>query len=121
MEVFPLRSPLFAVSLVLLLVLPAIAADPLVGQKVFYRPGAKAKVGTTEIAVESLPFPATVRAVNGDWLWLGRAWVRKQDLMNADEALAIAAADPGVQAGRLRVEVHPTYLPSLKQLRINYP
>jgi uncharacterized protein len=40
---------------------------------------------------------------------------------NADEALAIAAADPGVQAGRLRVEVHPTYLPSLKQLRINYP
>jgi uncharacterized protein YciI len=39
----------------------------------------------------------------------------------AEEALAIAAADPGVQAGRLRVEVHPAFLPSLKQLRINYP
>src|ERR1700733_6558304 len=39
----------------------------------------------------------------------------------AEEALAIAAADPGVQAGRLRVEVHPAYLPSLKQLKINYP
>lgn len=36
------------------------------------------------------------------------------------EALAIAAADPGVRAGRLKVEVHPAYLPSLKQLKINY-
>jgi uncharacterized protein YciI len=36
------------------------------------------------------------------------------------EALAIASADPGVQAGRLRVEVHPAFLPSLKTLKINY-
>jgi uncharacterized protein len=36
------------------------------------------------------------------------------------EALAIANADPGVQAGRLRVEVHPAFLPSLKALKINY-
>src|SRR6204780_4310868 len=39
---------------------------------------------------------------------------------NATEALAIANADPGVQAGRLRVEVHPAFLPSLKGLKINY-
>ena len=38
----------------------------------------------------------------------------------AVEALAIAGADPGVQAGRLRVEVHPAFLPSLKDLKINY-
>ncbi len=38
----------------------------------------------------------------------------------AAEALAIASADPGVQAGRLRVEVHPAFLPSLKELKINY-
>jgi uncharacterized protein len=38
----------------------------------------------------------------------------------AAEALAIAGADPGVQAGRLKVEVHPAFLPSLKDLRINY-
>jgi uncharacterized protein YciI len=36
------------------------------------------------------------------------------------EALAIVEADPGVQAGRLKVEVHPAFLPSLKGLRINY-
>jgi len=39
---------------------------------------------------------------------------------NATEALAIASADPGVQAGRLKVEVHPAFLPSLKELKINY-
>jgi uncharacterized protein YciI len=38
----------------------------------------------------------------------------------AAEALAIAGADPGVQAGRLKVEVHRAFLPSLKDLRINY-
>ncbi len=38
----------------------------------------------------------------------------------SSEALAIVAADPGVQAGRLKVEVHPAFLPSLKDLRINY-
>ena len=39
---------------------------------------------------------------------------------NATDALAIASADPGVKAGRLRVEVHPAFFPSLKQLKINY-
>jgi uncharacterized protein len=38
----------------------------------------------------------------------------------AADALAIAGADPGVRAGRLRVEVHPAFFPSLKQLKINY-
>ena len=38
----------------------------------------------------------------------------------AEDALAIAGADPGVRAGRLRVEVHPAFFPSLKQLKINY-
>ena len=37
-----------------------------------------------------------------------------------EEARAIAAADPGVKAGRLRVEVHSAYLPSLKDLKVSY-
>ncbi len=39
---------------------------------------------------------------------------------NAAEALAIASTDPGVQAGRLKVEVHSAFLPSLKELKISY-
>jgi uncharacterized protein len=40
---------------------------------------------------------------------------------SAAEALAIASSDPGVEAGRLRVEIHPAFLPSLKELKISYP
>jgi uncharacterized protein YciI len=39
---------------------------------------------------------------------------------NAAEAMAIASADPGVQAGRLKVEVHSAFLPSLKEFKISY-
>ena len=39
---------------------------------------------------------------------------------SAAEALAIATADPGVQAGRIQVEVHPAYLPSLRDFKIRY-
>src|SRR6201999_1854133 len=39
----------------------------------------------------------------------------------AADALAIASEDPGVEAGRLRVEIHPAFLPSLRGLKISYP
>jgi uncharacterized protein YciI len=38
----------------------------------------------------------------------------------AADALAIAATDPGVQAGRLKVEVHSAFFPSLKELKIYF-
>jgi uncharacterized protein YciI len=39
---------------------------------------------------------------------------------SAGEALAIANSDPGVQAGRLTVEVHSAFLPSLQNLKVNF-
>ena len=54
---------------------------PWIGQKVFCKPDAKAKVGNQLVKIELLTFPSEVEAVNGDWLWLGRAWVRKHDVM----------------------------------------
>src|SRR3984957_13755496 len=39
---------------------------------------------------------------------------------SAAEALTIAGADPGVKAGRLKVEVHSAYLPSLRDVKISY-
>src|ERR1700759_5644184 len=39
---------------------------------------------------------------------------------SAAEALKIAEADPGVRSGHLRVEIHPAYLPSLRDLKVSY-
>jgi uncharacterized protein len=39
---------------------------------------------------------------------------------SAADALAIASTDPGVQAGRLKVEIHPAFFPSLKELKIYF-
>lgn len=39
---------------------------------------------------------------------------------SAEEARSVATADPGVKSGRLTVEVHPAFLPSLKGLKISY-
>ena len=36
------------------------------------------------------------------------------------EAKRAAEQDPAVQSGRLRVEVHPAYLPSLDAVRVEY-
>jgi uncharacterized protein YciI len=55
--------------------------------------------------------------ITGDGPLVGMAIISAS---SAAEALAIAAEDPGVRAGRLKVEVHPAYLPSLKQLKVNY-
>lgn len=39
---------------------------------------------------------------------------------NYSAAVAIAESDPGVQAGRLRVQVHPVLLPSLEGIKVTY-
>ena len=51
------------------------------------RAGDKESVGDEEIDIEKVPFPATVQGSDGEWLWLGEAWVRKADLMLTPEAL----------------------------------
>jgi tetratricopeptide (TPR) repeat protein len=86
-----------ALSCFFLLSSTVAGADPWLGQKVFWKPGAQAKVGTDQLAIETIPFPATVEMVNGDWLWLSRAWVRKQDVGTADQALEYYSGQIGNQ------------------------
>ncbi|MGC4001652.1 MAG: tetratricopeptide repeat protein [Pirellulales bacterium] len=65
----------------------AVAADPLIGTEVYFKNNAVAKVGTNVVDVfKMVAFPATVEDVNGEWLWLGRAWVRKRDVMDLPTA-----------------------------------
>lgn len=59
-----------------------------IGQTVFYKEGAVAKVGEKEVSIELIEFPALVKEEKGEWLWVGRAWLRKSDCMLEDEAMA---------------------------------
>ena len=79
----------FALSIVLVAFssLAIFAADPWIGKEVYWKNGAKAKLGDSEIDIQLVPLPATVRDVDGDWLWLGRAWVHQDDVFLPEQAL----------------------------------
>jgi len=83
--------PCFKMPLTLLLFgflpLAAQAADSLVGEKVFLKATARPRVGSQEIDPNLIALPAAVEAENGDWLWIGRAWVRRSDALTAAQAL----------------------------------
>ncbi len=80
---------------VLALAMPAAAAPPAaaagtdawVGQKVFFKTGAKGRIGQQEIPLALLLVPAIVETVDGDWLWIGNAWIRRADALTADQAI----------------------------------
>jgi len=42
------------------------------------------------------------------------------NVVNAEEAQQVANEDPGVKAGRLRVEILPVLLPALDGIRVSY-
>jgi tetratricopeptide (TPR) repeat protein len=66
---------------------PPASRDPLIGTKVFWKDGAIAKVGNEVIdKFKVLGCPALVEDVDGEWLWLSRAWVRRSDVMQLNEA-----------------------------------
>jgi hypothetical protein len=66
-----------------------LATDEWLGKDVFVKDTAVAMVGTKVVDKdEMLAFPALVEDVNGEWLWLGRAWVKKSDCMLIEDAFA---------------------------------
>jgi len=42
------------------------------------------------------------------------------DAKNAPDARTLASMDPAVKAGRLAIEIYPTFLPSLDKVRAEY-
>jgi tetratricopeptide (TPR) repeat protein len=81
------RQFAFATVLVAFSSLAVFAADPWIGKEVYFKSGAKAKMGDSEINIQLLPVPATVGDVKGDWLSIGRAWVHKDDVFLPEQAL----------------------------------
>jgi tetratricopeptide (TPR) repeat protein len=65
---------------------PPKLTDPYQGINVFLKDTAIAKVGNQVIDDSKIPFPSQVGDVNGDWLWVGRGWVRKSDVRTLQEA-----------------------------------
>ncbi len=45
-------------------------------------------IGNRPVPHYFFDMPAEVRQVSGDWLWIGRAWVKKKDVVSLDTALA---------------------------------
>jgi len=79
---------LTATAVVLLVVISGSirAGESWVGVRVFWKAGAVARVGQTQVDIRLVPYPATVEAVNGEWLKLGRAWVRKSDVRTLEQS-----------------------------------
>ena len=66
----------------------AQAADDLVGKKVFLKETARPKVGNKTLAWNQVQLPATVSKVEGDWAWIGKAWVKRGEVITLDDAPA---------------------------------
>ncbi len=62
----------------------------LLGQFVFYREQGTAMIGDQVVDKSHLDFPAMVEEVDGDWLWLGRGWMKRSDVDNTAEFFATA-------------------------------
>jgi tetratricopeptide (TPR) repeat protein len=69
---------------------PAVAAedDGWIGREFMPRVTCTPKVQNQLIPLKSLSLPFKVQKVNGNWLWVGRAWVKKSDIVALDDATA---------------------------------
>ena len=87
-EVAAMKKALLIAGLLVLFPTSVFADDTesWIGQKVFYKEGAKAVNDGQEVDLDLVPFPATVEDVNGDSLWVGKAWVKTGDVYTIDQA-----------------------------------
>lgn len=73
-------------ALLLVLAGAADGDDDLLGQKVFLKETARPKVGNKTLESTDIAIPATVSKVDGDWVWVGKAWVKRGDLITVEDA-----------------------------------
>ena len=62
------------------------ADDEWIGKQVFLKETAKPKLDNRTFAWNDVKLPATVTKVNGDWLWVGNAWVRSGEVVKIEDA-----------------------------------
>jgi tetratricopeptide (TPR) repeat protein len=85
------RKLSFTLCLITAVVAATARADDWVGQQVFIKETAKPKLGNKIIPWNQVGMPATVTKVDGDWLWVGKAWVKSGEVVKRDDAPAYYA------------------------------
>lgn len=66
--------------------LPTLYADEWVGRKFMPRSNAKYMQKSTEIPAEEIGLPLEITETNGEWLWVGNAWVKKEHVVSLEDA-----------------------------------
>lgn len=66
----------------------AAHGDEWLGRRVMLKENAQPRVGTRSVDRSFISSPSTVEQVDGEWLWLGRAWVRRSEVRTIDQAIA---------------------------------
>jgi tetratricopeptide (TPR) repeat protein len=66
----------------------AVADESWLGQTVLPKETAVPQANGKRLRWNDVPIPSVVQQVQGDWLWLGMAWVQKSDVVLLDDAPA---------------------------------
>ncbi|MGH7139144.1 MAG: tetratricopeptide repeat protein [Pirellulales bacterium] len=66
----------------------ASAGDEWLGETVMVKETAVPQVGAKRLKWNDAPMPSVVQQINGDWLWLGTVWVKKDEVLLLDDAPA---------------------------------
>lgn len=62
-------------------------ADSLVGKLVMPTAGAKLRREDRKLELSEVPAPFIVRKTEGEWLWVGRAWIKRDHVVPLENAL----------------------------------
>ena len=66
----------------------ARSEDSLLGKRVLIDQFAAAELNGQTVDPELLPFTATATQIEGEWLWIGRAWVHREDVTSLEDRTA---------------------------------
>lgn len=61
--------------------------ESLIGRLVMPMAGAKLRREERPVSLRDVPAPFVVRKVDGQWLWIGRAWVKRNEVVPIESAL----------------------------------
>ena len=67
--------------------------DVWIGREFVPKSTCRPKIGTQDVQLTRLPVPFKVQQVQGEWLWVGQAWVKKRDVAPVVELIEEFSVD----------------------------